>query len=129
MHGFWNRLGLHTALGQFMAAVDNPTQPQGPPDVTRAIHLAHADLLARHVPLSDVAETAWQLGAFCQDGSTHDLALVTALYFLADPHALPPSLEHVRRDARHRAQEWVTKGWASVGVAGRFEEALFQRSF
>ena len=31
------------------------------------------------------------------------LALVTALYFLADKTALPPPLEYVRRDARHRA--------------------------
>lgn len=111
-----------------MSAVDNPAPPKGPPDVTRAIHLAHGELLARCLPLGDVADTAWQLSAYCQDGSTHDLALVTALFYLADRNSLPRSLEHIRRDARHLAQEWVSRGWASVGVAGRFEEALFQQS-
>ena len=128
MHGFWKRLGLHTVLGQFMSAVDNPNQPKGPPDVTRAIHLAHKDLLQKSLPLIDVADTAWQLSSYCQDGGTHDLALVTALYFLANKNALPPPLEYVRRDARHRAQEWVREGRASVGVVSRFEESLFRQA-
>ena len=127
MHGNWNRFGLHTALGQFMAAMDNPDPPRGPPNVTQAIRLAHLELLGGHIPMAVVAEAAWQLSAYCQDGGTHDLALVTALFFLGNPQGLPPHLGHVRHDARLRAQEWVTQGHASVGVVGRFEEALFRQ--
>ena len=127
MHGFWKNFGLHTSLGQFMSAVENPSPPKGPPDVTGAIHLAYGELLQKQVPLGDLADAAWQLSAYCQDGSTHDLALVTALYFLGNKNALPSQMEHVRRDARHLAQEWLTKGLASMGVVGLFEEALFRQ--
>ena len=127
MHGYWKEFGLHTALGRFMTAVERRELPASPPDVTRAIRLAHDELLQRHVPLADIAEFAWRLSAYCQDGGSHDLALVTALHFLCDPDTLSPRLEHVRRDARHCAQEWMTQGSASMGVVSRFEEALFRR--
>jgi hypothetical protein len=109
-----------------MAAVENERQPPGPPNVSMAIRLASEDLLHQRVPPGDVADTAWQLSAYCQDGSSHDLALVMALYFLRSPEAVPKRLDALRMDARLLAQRWMTDGLASVGVVSRFEEALFR---
>lgn len=127
MFEYWKQFAQGQSLERFMAAVENHAQPAGPPDRTRAIQLASRELLQDRVPPSDVASAAWQLCGLLPQASTHDLALVTALFFLGNPQGLPPHLAHVRHDARLRAQEWVTRGHASVGVVGRFEEALFRQ--
>lgn len=127
MHGFWKRLGLNTALESFMFAVESPVQPMGPPDVSAAIRLCHLELLQGRIALDDLADVTWQLSGLCRDGSTHELALVAALYFLLQDDALPQRLSYVRLDARLLAQQWMAQGYAGVGVVARFEDALFER--
>lgn len=127
MRGIWQRYGPLTALGQFMRSVDNPSPTPGPPNVTVAIGLAHDELLGRRIPLADVADAAWDLHRHCRDGSSHDLALVTALFFLMQDEAHVSTVQPVRMEARLRAQQWSREGHASLGVVSRFEEALFQR--
>lgn len=108
-----------------MAAVENRSQPSGPPDTTTAIRLAHDEVLRGLVPLEDIASAAWQLTGMFSTGSTHDLALVTALYFLQARSVPEPSLDRVRLDARLLAQHWMTEGWASVATVSRFEDLLY----
>lgn len=127
MYEFWKQSGFESALERFMGAVENQVQPLGPPDVTTAIRLAHQDLLQQRVGLDLVADAAWQLRARIQKGSSHDLALITALYFLqATPEQLP-AVGAVRMDARLSAQRWMTEGLATMAVVSRFEEALFEQ--
>ena len=127
MYEFWKQSGLDSALERFMGALESQAPPAGPPDVTAAIRLAHEDLLQHTVGLDNVADAAWQLRSRCQSGTSHDLALIIALYFLQATHEQLPSVSSVRLDARLLAQRWMTDGLASVGVVTRFEEALFQQ--
>jgi hypothetical protein len=127
MFEYWNQFSLGLSLERFMAAVENRQQPLGPPDRTRAIELASRRLLQDRVPLSDVAAAAWQLSGLLAQASTHDLALVTALYFLQARREPDPRLDPIRLDARLLAQQWVTEGYASVEVVTRFEEALYSQ--
>jgi len=127
MFEYWKQFSLGLSLERFMAAVENRDQPQGPPDRTRAIELASRQLLQDRVPLSDVASAAWQLSGLLTRGSTHDLALVTALYFLQARREPDPRLDPIRLDARLLAQQWMTEGNASVEVVTRFEEALYSQ--
>jgi hypothetical protein len=127
MHEFWKQFAVDSALERFMAAVESQAQPSGPPDVSVAIQLANKELLQRQVPLGDVADAAWALRSQYRDGSTHDLALVTAYYFLQRRALIPRQLEPIRFEARLIAQQWMTEGLASVTVVTRFEEALFQQ--
>ena len=127
MHEFWKQFADDSALERFMAAVESQAQPSGPPDVSVAIQLANNELLQRQVPLGDVADAAWALRSQYRDGSTHDLALVTAYYFLQRRALIPRQLEPIRFEARLIAQQWMTQGLASVKVVTRFEEALFQQ--
>lgn len=127
MHDYWKRFSEGLSLERFMAAVENHTQPLGPPNTTAAIRLATDELLQRLVPLSDVAAVAWQMVGRFQNHSTHDLALVTALYFLQARKVPLRTLETARRDARFLAQQWMMQGHASVDVVSRFEQALFEQ--
>ncbi len=127
MHEYWIQFTQGQALERFMAAVENRTQPAGPPDTTASIRLAHEEVLQRLVPLSDVAAVAWQLTGRFERQSTHDLALVTGLYFLQAREVPLRQLEPVRQDARFLAQHWMTAGLASVPLVSRFEQALFEQ--
>ena len=127
MQEFWKQFAVDSALERFMAAVENQAPLAGPPDVTAAIQLANHELLQRQVPLGDVADAAWALRSRYKDCSTHDLALVTAFYFLQRRALMPRQLEPIRLEARLIAQQWMTQGLASVSVVTRFEEALFQQ--
>lgn len=121
---YWLQFSRGLSLERFMAAVENRSQPPGPPDTTKAIRLAHDQVLQGLVPLDDVASAAWQLVGHFKSGSTHDLALVTALYFLQARAVPEPRLNAVRLDARLLAQQWMTEGCASVPLVSRFEESL-----
>lgn len=127
MHEYWKQFADGLALERFMAAVENEAQPLGPPDTTVAIRLAQDELLQGLVPPADVAAVAWQLVGRFQACSTHDLALVTALYFLQAREVPLSHLEPIRRDARFLAQHWMTNGHASVPVVTRFEQLLFEQ--
>ena len=124
MYDYWKQFTQGLTLERFMAALENQLQPIGPPDATQAIKLAHDQALQALVPVADVAAVAWQLIAHFRSGSTHDLALVTALYFLQARAVPEPSLDRVRMQARLLAQQWMTEGHASVVIVSRFEEAL-----
>lgn len=127
MKEFWKQFAVDSALERFMEAVENDAQPVGPPDVSQAIQLANRDLLQRQVPLGDVADAAWSLRSQHRNVSTHDLALVTAYYFLQRRALMPRQLEPIRFEARLIAQQWMTQGQASLKVVTLFEEALFQQ--
>jgi len=127
MYEYWNQFAQGLSLERFMAAVENRTQPHGPPDTSRAIKLAHEQVVQGMVPLADVASAAWQLASHFNSGSTHDLALLTGLYFLQDRAVPEPRLDSIRLDARLLAQHWMTEGWASVALVSRFEEMLHEQ--
>lgn len=127
MFEYWKQFALGLSLERFMAAVENQAQPAGPPDRTCAIHLASHQLLQDRVPPSDVASAVWQLCGLLPRASTHDLALVTALYFLQERTEPDPRLDPIRLDARLLAQQWMTEGYASIAVVTRFEEALYSQ--
>ncbi|NBQ89906.1 MAG: hypothetical protein EBS47_05510 [Betaproteobacteria bacterium] len=127
MFEYWKQFALGLSLERFMAAVENESQPAGPPDRTRAIQLASRELLQDRVPSSDVAAAAWQLSSHLPTASTYDLALVAALYFLQARPEPDPRLDPVRLDARLLAQQWMTEGRASIAVVTRFEEALYSQ--
>ncbi len=125
MFEYWKQFAQGQSLERFMAAVENHAQPAGPPDRTRAIQLASRELLQDRVPPSDVASAAWQLCGLLPQASTHDLALVTALYFLQSRPEPDPRLDPIRLEARLLAQQWMTEGCASIAVVTRFEESLY----
>ncbi len=127
MFEYWKQFALGLSLERFMAAVVSRDRPSGPPDRTRAIELASRQLLQDRVPLSDVASAVWQLCGLLPRASTHDLALVTALYFLRARCEPEPRLGPIRLDARLLAQQWMTEGSASVEVVTRFEETLYSQ--
>lgn len=62
---------------------DNP--PAKSADLERAITIAHEDLLAERVPLSEVKRVAGALAAGPMPYSTYDLAVAAALSFFKDP--------------------------------------------
>ena len=127
MYEYWNQFAQGLSLERFMAAVENRSQPVGPPDASRAIALAHDQVLQRLVPLEDIASAAWQLASHFRSGSTHDLALLTALYFLQARAVPEPKLNLVRLEARLLAQHWMTEGCASVETVSRFEALLYEQ--
>lgn len=127
MYDYWNQFAQGLSLERFMAAVENRAQPHGPPDTSTAIRLAHDQVLQRLVPLDDIASAAWQLTSHFSSGSTHDLALVTGLYFLQARAVPEPRLNMVRLDARLLAQHWMTEGWATVALVSRFEALLHEQ--
>lgn len=127
MHEYWKRFSEGLSLERFMAAAENHSPPLGPPDTTVAIRLATDELLQKLVPPGDVAAVAWQLVGRFKNHSTHDLALVTSLYFLQAREVPLRSLDTARREARFQAQLWMTQGHASMAVVSRFEEALFEQ--
>lgn len=127
MYEYWKQFAQGLSLERFMAAVESRTPPPGPPDASAAIRLAHDQVLQGLVPLGDVASATWQLVAHFKSGSTHDLALVTALYFLQARAVPEPRLNAVRLDARLLAQQWMTEGCASVALVSRFEASLYEQ--
>ena len=127
MFDYWKQFTQDQSLERFMAALENETQPKGPPNKAMAIRLASEQLLQRQVPPADVSFAVWQLACHVQDGSTHDLALVAALYFLQARPTPEPRLDPVRVQARLLAQRWVLEGEASVAIVSRFEETLFSQ--
>lgn len=127
MYDYWKLFSQGLSLERFMAAVENQSQPPGPPNTSEAIKLAHDQVLQSLVPFGDVASVAWQLAGHFDSGSTHDLALVTGLYFLQARAVPEPRLNAVRMDARLLAQQWMTEGYAAVALVSRFEESLHEQ--
>ena len=71
-----------------------------------------------------MAAAVWQIASHFPAGGSHDLALVTALYFLQARPVPEPRLDPIRLEARLLAQRWMTEGHASIAMVTRFEEAL-----
>lgn len=127
MFDYWRQFARGLSLVRFMAALENEAQPRGPADKTLAIRLASQALLQQRVLSADVAAAVWQLASQFPESGSHDLALITALYFLQARPAPEPRLDPIRLEARLLAQRWMTEGHASIAMVTRFEEALYSQ--
>lgn len=102
---------------------ENP--PTKSADLERAITIAHEDLLAEHVPISEVRRIASGLFAGPIPYSTYDLSVATALSFfknLENFHVL----KDVQIAARMRALNWMKASKIAPGLLKLFEDTLYR---
>lgn len=102
---------------------DNP--PAQSADLERAITIAHEDLLAEQVSISEVRRVTSGLAAGPMPYSTYDLAVATALSFFKNPE-LFVALEEVQIGARVHVLNWMKGGKVAPGVLKIFEDTLYR---
>jgi hypothetical protein len=102
---------------------DNP--PNKSADLERAITIAHEDLLAEQVPISEVGRIASALSAGPIPYSTYDLSVATTLSFFKNPE-LFNRLKEIQLGARVRVLNWMKEGKVAPGVLKIFEDTLYR---
>jgi hypothetical protein len=102
---------------------DNP--PAKSADLERAITIAHEDLLAEQVPISEVQRIASGLFAGPMPYSTYDLAIASSLSFFKNPE-LFEALAEIQVPARLRVLNWMKGGKVAPGVLKIFEDTLYR---
>ncbi len=99
--------------------------PRKSADVERATTIAHEDLLADAVQLSDVGKVAKDLASGPIPYSTHDLAVSVALAFYKKPELIG-TLSEFQVPARMRVLNWLKDGKIVPLVAKAFEDTLYR---
>ena len=88
-----------TAMEGVIRAIYGDNPPAKSADLERAVMIAHEDLLAEQVPLSEVQRLANELFAGPLPYSTYELAVVAALSFLKSRVVRPPERHPDTREA------------------------------
>lgn len=114
-----------TALDHMIHLIYGDNPPAKSVDLERAITIAHEDLLAENVPISDVRSIASGLAAGPMPHSTYDLAVATSLSFFQTP-ALFNTLAEIQLHARLRVLNWMKEGKVAPGVLKIFENTLYK---
>lgn len=113
------------AMDGVIRAIYGNNPPANSADLERAITIAHEDLLAEQVPISDVRRIASGVAAGPIPYSTYDLAVAASLSFFKTP-ALFNTLAEIQVPARLRVLNWMKSGKVAPGVMKIFEDALYQ---
>jgi len=114
-----------TALDGVIRAIYGNNPPAKSADLERAITIAHEDLLAEQVPISEVRRTASALAAGPMPYSTYDLSVATALSFFKNPEVVD-RLNEIQIGARLRVLNWMKAGKVAPGVLKIFEDTLYR---
>jgi hypothetical protein len=114
-----------TALDGVIRVIYGDNPPAKSADLERAITIAHEDLLAEQVPMSEVRRIASGLAAGPIPYSTYDLSVATALSFFKNPE-LFNVLEEIQIGARVRVLNWMKGGKVAPGMLKIFEDALYR---
>src|SRR5665213_368255 len=124
MFGIFNRK-KSTAMDGSIRAVYGGNPPAKSADLERAITIAHEDLLAEQVPISEVRRIASGLFAGPIPYSTYDLAVAASLSFFKTP-ALLHALAEIQVPARLRVLNYMKGGKVAPGVLKIFEDTLYR---
>lgn len=114
-----------TAIDGVIRAIYGNNPPAKSADLERAITIAHEDLLAEHVPISEVRGTASGLAAGPMPYSTYDLAVAASLSFFKNSK-LFDTLVEIQVPARLRVLDWMKGGKVAPGVLKIFEDTLYR---
>ena len=114
-----------TALDGVIRAIYGDNPPSKSADLERAVTIAHEDLLAEQVPISEVRRIASSLAAGPMPYSTYDLAVAASLSFFKTP-ALFNTLAEIQVPARLRVLNWMKSGKVAPGVLKIFEDTLYR---
>jgi hypothetical protein len=114
-----------TAMDGVIRAIYGNNSPRKSADLERAITIAHEDLLAEQVSISEVRNTASALAAGPMPYSTYDLAVATALSFFKNPELIP-HLNEIQIGARLRVANWTQGGKVAPAVLQIFEDTLYR---
>jgi hypothetical protein len=124
MFGFFKKK-QPTGMDGVIRAIYGDNPPAKSADLERAITIAHEDLLAGQVPISDVRRVAGGLHAGPMPYSTYDLSVATALAFFKNPD-LFDALAEAQIGARVRVLNWMKGGKVAPGVLRIFEDTLYR---
>ena len=114
-----------TAMDAVIRAIYGDNPPTVSADLERAITIAHEDLLAEQVPISEVRRISSGLLTGPIPYSTYDLAVATALPFFKTPE-LFDVLKDIQIGARLRVLNWMKGGKVAPGVLTIFEDTLYR---
>lgn len=114
-----------TAMDGIIRAIYGGNPPVKSADLERAITIAHEDLLADQVPISEVRRIASGLSAGPIPYSTYDLSVATTLSFFKNPK-LFDCLKEIQLGARVRVLNWMKDGKVAPGVLKIFEDTLYR---
>ena len=125
MFGFFNKKKPVSMMDTFIVAMYGDPPPPKRADVSKAIQLAHQDLLLDLVDKSEVIGVANDLSSGPIPYSTSDLALSIALNFFKRPE-LKSKLKSAQMVARLCALEWYKEKKVAHMLLESFEEVLYK---
>jgi hypothetical protein len=114
-----------TVLDGVIRAIYGDNPPAKTADLERAIYIAHEDLLAEQVPISEVRRIASPLLDGAIPYSTYDLSAATALSFFKNPE-LFDRLKKIQIAAGLRVLNWMKDGKVPPLVLKMFEDTLYR---
>jgi hypothetical protein len=114
-----------TAMDGLVRAIYGDNPPAKSADLERAITIAHEDLLAEQVSISEVRHIVSGLASGPIPYSTYDLAVAASLSFFKNP-SLFDALAEIQVASRLRVLNWMKGGKVAPTVLGIFEDTLYR---